>query len=107
MDLAELRISDTLMEQIRTRNIPVIRLGDVKCEVCFQEIEALLQDRIGVIVMGFSPLHDHVALTGGRVLENPKVHFIDIPIPPAKMELILQGIIQRLDSQKLDSEIAG
>ena len=79
MDLTELRISDTLAEQIQTRNIPVILLGEVAYRICFQEIEALLQNRVGVIVMGYSPLHGYVALVGGRVLENPKVYFVDIP----------------------------
>jgi len=87
------------MERIRTGRIPVIRLREKEYEVAFQEIEALLHDRVGVIVMGYSPRHDYVALTGGRVLENPRTHFINIPIPPRQMELMLQAIVDKLDEE--------
>ena len=98
MELSELHISQVLTEEILLKRIPVIRLREKSYSEAFADIDALLSEHDGVVVMGYSPRHDYIALEGGDVLENPRVYFINIPIPPRKMEEKLQQIVAQIGS---------
>lgn len=93
MELSELRISKSLTEQILSQDIPVVRLDGKKFPEAFEEITELLSTHRGIVIMGYCPKHDYVSLEGGKILENSKIYFIDIPISPQLMEEKLQQIV--------------
>ena len=95
MELSELHISKVLTEQILLQRLPILRLGEKPYVEHFEEIAQLLSVQKKIVVMGYSPQHDYVALEGGEVLENPRVYFIDIPIPPLLMEEKLWQIVDK------------
>ena len=107
MELSELHISKSLTEQILFQDIPVIRLDGKKFPEAFEEIAQLLSTHRGIVIMGYCPKHDYVALEGGKILENARIYFIDIPIPPLLMEEKLQQIVIKIELSELHISSTG